>query len=170
MGRPIQSYINDIAAGLVSTEELGEFLHLEEAGQILACADAGVDANSTIRHALRLCGSWMSSYPDFEKEMSGQIRKRYFESDCFNGEDAAMIVFNAAWALKGLYRECDVRVVVELSQSDDWRQRLLAAFISSGMPSTSDPLIKDAKARLRRDPFVSSQGDHLIRMAANGLP
>lgn len=170
MRRAIQSYINDIAAGLVSTEELGEFLRLDEDCQILACADAGVDTISTIRHALRLCGSWMASYPDFEQSISSHIRDRYFEADHVNGEDAVMIVFNAAWALKSSYRECGVSAVVELSQSDDWRQRLLAAFISSDMPSASDPLIKEMKARLRSDPFLSSQGDHLIRMAANGLP
>jgi hypothetical protein len=81
-----------------------------------------------------------------------------------------MIVFNAAWALKSSYREQEIEAVIELSQSDDWRQRLLAAFISSGMPSTSDPLIKEAKARLGADPFVTSHGDYLVRMAAKGLP
>ena len=170
MGRSPGVYIKEIAVGLISMQELAEFLKLDESSQILACSSSCLDAVDTVRHALRLCGSWMSSYPDFEKEMSEHIRTHYFEPDRFNGEDATMIVFNAAWTLKSSYRDCDVRVVAELSQSDDWKQRLLAAFISSGMPSTSDPLIKETKARLRRDPFVSSQGDHLIRMAANGLP
>jgi hypothetical protein len=170
MGRPLKSYINEIAAGLVSTEELSEFLHLDETNQVLACSESGVDSISTIRHALRLCGSWMASYPEFERSMSAHIRRRYLEADLFNGEDASMIVFNAAWALKSSYREQEIEAVIELSQSDDWRQRLLAAFISSGMPSTSDPLIKEAKARLGADPFVTSHGDYLVRMAAKGLP
>ena len=170
MGRSPQVYAKEIAAGLVSMQELGEFLKLDEASQVLACSSSCVDVVATVRHALRLCGSWMASYPDFEQSISSHIRARYFEADHFNGEDASMIVFNAAWALKSSYRECGVSAVVELSQSDNWRQRLLAAFISSGMPSASDPLIKEMKARLRSDPFLSSQGDHLIRMAANGLP
>ena len=168
--RSVREYITEISAGLINVRELHSFLLLDEKIQVQCCLRAGLDAVTTVRHALRLYGSWISSYQELRGEVSEQVRIRYYLNEIYDGKVEPMIVFNAAWSLRYVYSNSTLEDIDTMSRSKDWKERLMAAFVTSSMSSTSNDMIKELKARLRSDAYVTTQGQHLVRMAANGIP
>jgi hypothetical protein len=170
MTRAIGAFVSDISAGLVSLEELELFLFADEASQIMACKDLNLNVSVVMSSALRLCSTYIKSYPSLGRKLEDCIRNRYFHIDTSSIYFTPQIVFYAARSLSFMVQIDDCDRLDQMSHSASWRDRILAAFVLNQISLDSLPRLQEIRINLSQDPYSTPDGHYLVRLALGMTP